>query len=79
MNVFSVDVKNQTSEIVKSNCTIGKAFVYIDEWCKKNNAYYNVENMWLDTNGVGTRAKINVKCFKNNTVSQIANVFEIKY
>ena len=79
MNLFTIDIKNQTSELIKKNCTVGKAFVYIDNWCKENNAYYNIEDMWLDTNGAGTRAKINVKCIYNDTKSKIANIFEIKY
>lgn len=78
MNLYSVDIKNFTSTIIKKNCTVGKAFTIIDNWCESNNAWYNVENMWLDTSGPGTRAKINVKCF-NKDNNGIATIFEIKY
>lgn len=79
MNLFSINVKNQSSELIKKDCTISKAFSYIDNWCKKNNSYYKIEDMWLDTNGVGTRAKLNIKCLVNESKSKLANIFEIKY
>ena len=78
MKLYSVNIKNSTSSLIKDNCTVGKAFTFIDHWCQDNEAWYDVENMWLDTNGPGTRAKINVKCFNNNNKG-IATIFEIKY
>lgn len=77
MNLFSVNIYNCSSELVKGNVTIGKAFTLIDHWCQDHEAWYKIEDMWLDTNGVGTRAKINVKCFDKN--KKIATIFEIKY
>lgn len=78
MKLYNVDIRTTENHLIKDNCTIGIAFTTIDNWCKHHKAWYNIENIWMDTDGVGTRAKINIKCFfKDN--NKLANVFKIKY
>lgn len=78
MNLFVVDIKNAIEKLYADNCTIGQAFTMVDNWCNDNDAWYSLENMWLDTDGVGTRAKVNIKCMVKNT-NKVAIVFELRY
>lgn len=78
MKLYNVDIRTTQIHLIKDGCTTGQAFTMIDTWCKNHKAYYNIEDIWLDTDGVGTRAKINIKClFKHD--NKIANIFKIKY
>ena len=60
MKLIFTNIKEATNKVLSDDCTIGQAFNMIDSWCHDNNAWYDIENMWLDTSGPGTRAKLNI-------------------
>ena len=78
MNLYNVDLYTTEIHLIKSGCTNGQAFTLIDTWCKNHKAFYNIEDIWIDTDGLGTRAKMNIKCFLKHN-NKLAAIFKIKY